>query len=207
MRASLPFLVVTGLAAALGALPAFAQGQPLPEPGKPALNFRLKAYNPEPKAPFMMGPEQYVGPRAKDHETKILLLSFSASFCEPCKKEMPWLEALYQKYRDQGLRVLMVSIDNEEEGMKAMEALISEHKVTYPVLKDWSQVVAMRWLGRKFPLPSVFLVGPDNVVKAAHRGYDEATLKALESEVQAALGIAPAPAAKGAPAVAAPASP
>ncbi len=204
MRAARSLVLVTSLAAALGALPASAQMEPLPEPGRQALNFRLKPYNPKKGDPFMLGPEHFVGPRAKDKDTKVMLLSFSASFCEPCKKEMPWLEALYQKYRDDGLRVLMVSIDNEEEGMKAMEALIAEHQVTYPVLKDWSQVAAMRWLGRKFPLPSVFLIGTDNVVKTAHRGYDEATLKALEAEVQGALGVQPA---KGAPAAAAPAAP
>src|SRR3954468_12749090 len=55
-------------------------------------NFRLPVYNADKGGATVVGLDKYVGPDAADKQTKILLLSFMASFCGPCKKEMPYLE-------------------------------------------------------------------------------------------------------------------
>jgi thiol-disulfide isomerase/thioredoxin len=165
-----------------------ALAQDLPEPGKPAQMFRLPVYNVEPVGQSLLGLEQYVGRAPKDKEARVVLLSFMASFCAPCKKEMPWLQALHQQHKGKGLRVVMVAIDKEPEGQKIIEELIAQNQITYPVLKDRYNVVALRWLGKKTLLPSVFLVSPDGTVLSSHRGYSEESLKALEAEVLAAVG-------------------
>lgn len=63
---------------------------------------------------------------------KVVLVNFWATWCPPCRKEMPDLQALYDKYKDQGFLVL--SISDEEPGKVA--PFIAERKVTYPVLLD-----------------------------------------------------------------------
>ena len=171
------------------AAPAFAQ-EPPPELGKRAAMFRLMAYNPA-VAGQWVGLEKFVGEAPADKSSKLVLLSFMASFCAPCKKELPALQKLHEKYGADGLRVVLVSIDDKPEGMKIIDALIAEHKVTFPVLKDRTTLAARRWLGKEPLLPSVFFIQRDGLVSLVRKGYDEDTAASLEKEVRAQLGKAP----------------
>ena len=151
------------------------------------LYFRLPAYNPEMKG--LVGLRTIVGEDREDPKTRLLVLSFMASYCKPCKKELPFLESLYEKYKDRGLRVVMVSVDTDEAAFPVMTALVKEHHVTFPVLKDRLNLVSRSFLGSKTPLPSLFLVGPDGVVLQVKRGYTEDASRALQADVEKALGI------------------
>ncbi len=68
----------------------------------------------------------------RDLKGKVVLVNFWATWCPPCRKEMPDLQALYDKYKDQGLVVLSIS---DEEAAK-VNPFIAERKITYPVLLD-----------------------------------------------------------------------
>lgn len=157
--------------------------------GKPAPMFRLPAYNAKEVGAPSVGLDKFIGPDAADKNAKVVLLSFMASFCAPCKKEMPYLQSLHEKYAEKGLRVLMVSIDTEPAGQKIIDELIATNKVTFPVLKDRFNLVARRWLGTQSPLPSLFMVKPDGIVIAVHRGYNEEASVALDKEVKDALQV------------------
>jgi peroxiredoxin len=67
-----------------------------------------------------------------DLRGKVVLVNFWATWCPPCRKEMPDLQALYDKYKDQGFVVL--SISDEEVGK--VQPFIAERNITYPVLLD-----------------------------------------------------------------------
>lgn len=161
----------------------------LAEVGRAAPTFRLPVYNAKEVGETSIGLDRFTGPDASDKQTRVLLVSFMASFCGPCKKEMPYLEALYEKHKDQGLRIIMVSIDKDEEGQKKVADLIAANKVTFPVLKDRFNIVARRWLGNQSPLPSLFMVKPSGVVSVVHRGYSDDISASLAKEVEAALGV------------------
>jgi len=68
----------------------------------------------------------------QDLHGKVVLVNFWATWCPPCRKEMPDLDALYNKYKDQGLVVLAIS---DEEAAK-VSPYIAERKISYPVLLD-----------------------------------------------------------------------
>jgi peroxiredoxin len=68
----------------------------------------------------------------RDLQGKVVLVNFWATWCPPCRKEMPDLQALYDKYKDQGFVVLAIS---DEETAK-VGPFIAERKITYPVLLD-----------------------------------------------------------------------
>lgn len=68
----------------------------------------------------------------QDLHGKIVLVNFWATWCPPCRKEMPDLEALYEKYKEQGPVVLAIS---DEESAK-VSPFIAEKKITYPVMLD-----------------------------------------------------------------------
>jgi thiol-disulfide isomerase/thioredoxin len=157
--------------------------------GKTAPMFRLPVYNADAVGATAVGLDQYVGMEPTDTGTRAVLLSFMASFCKPCKKEMPYLQKLHEKYKEAGLRVVLVSIDGEPEGQKQIEELVKQHKVTFPVLKDRFQLVGRRWLGTQTPLPSLFILKPDGTIQSVHRGYDKDASVLLAKEVEVALGL------------------
>ncbi len=161
--------------------------------GDEAPTFTLKPYNPQGKGIAMVSLGNLVGSDAEDKDAKLVLVSFGASWCEPCKKEMPFLQVLQDKYGPQGLRVLLVSIDKEEAGQTAMKGLVATHKLTLPVLMDRFNMAAKRWLGDKAPLPSVFLVDKAGKIAMASYGYGEDASSFLEKSVAERL----APAATG----------
>jgi peroxiredoxin len=68
----------------------------------------------------------------RDLRGKIVLVNFWATWCPPCRKEMPDLQALYEKYKDDGFLVLSIS----DEDAAKVAPFISENKITYPVLLD-----------------------------------------------------------------------
>ncbi|HYM79013.1 MAG TPA: TlpA disulfide reductase family protein [Candidatus Dormibacteraeota bacterium] len=63
---------------------------------------------------------------------KVVLVNFWATWCPPCRKEMPDLQALYDKYKDQGFVVLSIS----DEDTAKVSPFIAERKISYPVLLD-----------------------------------------------------------------------
>ncbi len=67
-----------------------------------------------------------------DLQGKVVLVNFWATWCPPCRKEMPDLQALYDKYKDQGFVVLSIS----DEGKEKVAPFIKERNISYPVLLD-----------------------------------------------------------------------
>lgn len=63
---------------------------------------------------------------------KVVLLNFWATWCPPCNRELPDMQALYEKYKDQGLVILAVS----DEDLGKVKPFIAKRKLTYPVLLD-----------------------------------------------------------------------
>lgn len=63
---------------------------------------------------------------------KVVLVNFWATWCPPCRKEMPDLNALYAEFRDKGLEILAIS--DEDPGK--VQSFIAEHNYTYPILLD-----------------------------------------------------------------------
>ncbi len=173
------------IAAALVLSTAAVANEELATVGQTAPAFRLPQY----VGKEVVGLDRWVGAEPTEPGVKTVVMSFMASFCEPCKKEMPYLQLLHEKYKDKGLRVMMISIDTEPEGQKKVLELLTENKVTFPVLKDRFNLVARRWLGSKVPLPSLFIVGADGTITEAHRGYNDDMSQTLLAEVQTKLGV------------------
>jgi thiol-disulfide isomerase/thioredoxin len=73
----------------------------------------------------------------KDLRGKVVLVNFWATWCPPCRKEMPDLETLYQRFKDQGLVVLAIS----DEDANKVKPFLATRKVSYPVLLDTGRKV------------------------------------------------------------------
>jgi peroxiredoxin len=104
--------------------------------------------------------------RLEEYRGQVVLINFWASWCGPCRQEMPLLDRLHQRYLDTGFAVLGVNVEGEEAPARE---LIDKIPVTFPVLIDEGQAVSE--LYRLEAMPSTVVVDRDGVVRYIHRGY------------------------------------
>jgi thiol-disulfide isomerase/thioredoxin len=136
------------------------------------------------------GPADWSG-TAPTETKKLVIMSFFATYCEPCKKEMPELSRIYDLYKDQGLGVMLVSIDKGDEQKKEILDLAAKSGVKFPVMHDRFQVVARRYAAER--LPYMLMLDNTGTIKTVHVGYTDEVKANLENEVRAGLGLAPLP--------------
>jgi thiol-disulfide isomerase/thioredoxin len=130
-----------------------------------------------------------VGPEADADQaaTKAVLISFFATWCKPCKKEMPFLQQLSTEYKEKGLRVLSVAIDKDEALWPQITELVKLHHVTFPVVKDRYNLIARQYLGEKTALPSLYIIDREGKVAMVKQGYPDDAATFLRAEVERAL--------------------
>lgn len=104
--------------------------------------------------------------RLEEYRGQVVLINFWASWCGPCRQEMPLLDRLHQRYVDTGFAVLGVNVEGEEAPARE---LIDKIPVTFPVLIDEDQLVSE--LYKLEAMPSTVVVDRDGVVRYIHRGY------------------------------------
>jgi thiol-disulfide isomerase/thioredoxin len=147
-------------------------------PGKKAPGFNLNVLNGDGDGTVRL--RDLVGKRPKT-PAKLVLVSFFATWCKPCKAEMPILQAIHQTLGPKGVKVLSVIVEGaddrpQKEILEEIEGWTTARGVTFPILYDpfLKDVVAKRYLGQAMQLPGVYLVGPDGTVKAAwHEKRDD----------------------------------
>ena len=91
----------------------------------------------------------------KDFRGKIVFLNFWASWCEPCREEMPAMERLYQEFKDKNFVVFAVSVKDRRQD--AID-FVKELKLSYPVAMDPQGQVGL--LYGAWGLPTTYLIGP-----------------------------------------------
>jgi thiol-disulfide isomerase/thioredoxin len=157
--------------------------------GLPAPSFSLRTMNPDAAGTGWLALGKFVGDAPEDDGARLVVLSFFASWCAPCKKELPFLVQLDKMYRERGLRIIGVCIDTEEPGIVAAKKMVGDFKVTYPVVSDRFNFLARRYLGESAPLPSVFLVRRDGNIARIERGYSKDVSAFLLAAIQQELGL------------------
>ena len=90
----------------------------------------------------------------KDFRGKVVMLNFWATWCAPCREEMPTMERLYQEFKNKGFVIVAVDVkDNKTDAL----AFITEFKLTYPVVFDPEGAVGL--LYGAWALPATYLIG------------------------------------------------
>jgi peroxiredoxin len=105
-----------------------------------------------------------------------VLINFWATWCEPCRVEMPDLEAIHQKYRERGLRVLAVNLGEPPE---LIQQWIDEFGLTFDILLDEQQEIAALYYIRG--QPTTYVISPEGIV--VHIFYGATNREALEAAI------------------------
>ena len=140
-------------AVALAAWPACALDESEeipPSAGTPSLDFVLKDMN---------GADV----RLADFKGRPVLINFWATWCAPCKAEVPWFVEFAEKYRGERLAVVGISVDDEPEAIRAFAA---EYKVTYPKLVGLGQDELREAYDASMIIPVSWLIKSDGTVFA-----------------------------------------
>ena len=114
----------------------------------------------------------------KQFKGKVVFLDFWAPWCDPCREELPVLDALYKKYGKEGLEVIGVDIDDSE---KRAAEFFQKVPVTLTILID--RKAAVRRDYRIRTLPTAFIVGKDGVIRYVHMGFGKEFLQMYEKEI------------------------
>ena len=112
-----------------------------------------------------------------DLRGQIVILNLWASWCGPCRLEMPAFKELYEEYKDQGLVILAVN-STSQDSLPAVKAFIVEYQLPFPILLDHDGVVSR--LYKLSALPTTFFIGRNGVINRVVIGgpLAEATLRA-----------------------------
>ena len=117
-----------------------------------------------------------------DLKGQVVLLNFWATWCGPCRLEIPWFVEFQEKYKDQGFRVVGISVDDPPE---ALPPFAKRFKVNYPLVVGVDREDVQKAYGPIFGVPITFIIGRDGRICMKHVG--QVGKEQFESEIKALL--------------------
>lgn len=134
--------------------------------GKPAPDFTLKSTSGK-------------NVRLAEQRGDVVMINFWATWCGPCRQEMPLLEKLNQKYKDLGFVLLGINVESDTT---QMAKYLKDVPVTFPILSDGANSVAK--LYGVDGMPSTVIIDRNGVVRFVHRGYKPGYEQKYEQQVK-----------------------
>jgi len=139
------------------------------------------ASNPQPMPAFLVNDVDGNPVSTAAWKGKVVLLNFWATWCPPCRAEVPMLVDLAARYKDR-VQIVGVSLD---DGPEEVRAFVKDEGITYPVVMASREIVAE--YGGVPALPTLFVVNPDGNVVQKHEGLYSREL--YETEIRLLLGL------------------
>ena len=118
--------------------------------------------------------------RLADFRGKPLLVNFWATWCNPCKAEVPWFTEFADKYKSRGFTVVGISVDDPADDIKKFAA---DLKVSYPLLMALDRDEVLKAYDAGDVIPVSWLIKPDGSVHAKGKGIHEKAW--FEEQIQA----------------------
>jgi peroxiredoxin len=152
-----------------------------PEKGVPQQEAVVK------KSGFKIAPEfalkdiSGVERKLSDFKNKVVIIDFWATWCPPCKAEIPHFIDLYSQYKDQGLEIIGISLDFG--GEKILPAFINKNNINYTILLGGEEVSDL--YGGIAAIPTTFIIDKDGYIRKKYIGYNEKAV--FENDVKELL--------------------
>jgi thiol-disulfide isomerase/thioredoxin len=106
--------------------------------------------------------------RLSDYRGKVVFLNFWATWCGPCRFEMPSMEKLYRRFKDKGLEIVAVNL---QEDRASVQRFVDQYGLSFPVLLDTTGRIGATYGARS--IPTTYIVGRDGFVLAGTVGTRE----------------------------------
>jgi thiol-disulfide isomerase/thioredoxin len=124
--------------------------------------------------------------RLADYKGKVVMLDFWASWCAPCRYEMPVLQEVYDRYKEKGVVLIAV---NAREGRDIAERFVAGGGYTFPVALDLDGSVESVYARRG--LPTLVIIDRQGIIRKVHVGFAQGLKKRLEEELDVLLAGKP----------------
>ena len=122
----------------------------------------------KPATPFSLPDSSGTMISLDDYKGQVVLINFWASWCGPCRKEMPLLEALHQRYEPLGFTMLGINV---EEDSSLADGFLRDTPVTFPILYDRENTVSKSY--DVISMPTTIIVDREGNVRFIHHGYKD----------------------------------
>lgn len=96
-----------------------------------------------------------------DQTGKVVLVNFWATWCAPCRKEIPDLIDLYSEYKSEGL--LIVGVSTDEDGRSVVTPFVEKESINYPIVTDTSKTIQSQF-DSMYGLPTTYVVNPQGEI-------------------------------------------
>ena len=117
--------------------------------------------------------------RLSEYRGQVVMINFWASWCGPCRQEMPQLETLHQKYADLGFTVFGVNVERDRDSARQV---LEDIPVSFPILFDDQNQVSK--LYDVDAMPVTVLVDRSGDIRFIHRGYRPGYEAAYEQQIR-----------------------
>ncbi len=113
---------------------------------------------------------------------RAVYLDFWASWCDPCRKSFPWMDALQRKFADKGLAVIAVNLDARRE---SADKFLAAHPAGFTIAFDPQATLPPLYNIKA--MPTSFLIDKDGNIVSSHTGFQEKDTATLEKQVMEIL--------------------
>ncbi|MBM7715270.1 thiol-disulfide isomerase/thioredoxin [Bacillus thermophilus] len=117
--------------------------------------------------------------RLADYKGKIVILNFWATWCPPCRAEMPDMQKFYQNYKDKGVEIVAVNLTAAENNKEVVQTFIDEFNVAFTIPLDETGMVGQQF--EAFAIPKSFIIDQEGVIQQGIIG--PMTYQWMENEV------------------------
>ncbi|MEK6732381.1 MAG: TlpA disulfide reductase family protein [Candidatus Omnitrophota bacterium] len=119
--------------------------------------------------------------KLSDFKNKVVIIDFWATWCPPCKAEIPHFIDLYSQYKDRGLEIIGIALDFR--GEKIVPAFASENNINYTVLLGNEETGDL--YGGIAAIPTTFIIDKNGYIRKKYIGYNEKTV--FENDIKELL--------------------
>ena len=119
-----------------------------------------------PAPPFTLGSKAGQSVSLAQYKGQVVMLNFWASWCGPCRQEMPLLESIYRKYNRLGFTLIGVNVEPDSN---AANEWLKQTPVSFPILYDKESKVSKMY--DVAGMPSTVIIDRSGKVRVLHRGY------------------------------------
>ena len=116
---------------------------------------------------------------------KVVLLNIWATWCHPCRDEIPELREIHKRYRDRGLELIGVSVDTDGTD-ETIRTFMKDFQMTFPIWRDPDERISTQFLA--VGVPATFLIDKEGILRWRKTGPIAPNDTSLTSAIERALG-------------------